>query len=200
MRVGLSVWPVKRISTIGGSRREQSVVEAIARLQKRETVLSDLRLRFDVNIPVLPIGKVRVVQIGSKISEHGLLKLCVVQTYPLSITSSSTPYILGCHVPHPSLNLGGTNLAIRPFSFGLRNKDTCILSGKSCSRGKRIRAVESGPGRVERLRSRCSRTCTVGVSCSDLYSASTCFTLSVNITTYCERQTHQLPFLRPNIQ
>lgn len=50
-------------------------------------------------------------------------------THPLIMTSSSAPYIFGCHVPQPSLNLGGMILAIMPLSFGLRNRDTCTLSG-----------------------------------------------------------------------
>jgi len=69
------------------------------------------------------------------------------------MTSLSMPYIFACHVPHPSLKRGGTNLAISPRRLGLLNIETCTLAGNSSSSGNNSLAVEVDPGLVERLRS-----------------------------------------------
>lgn len=111
----------------------------------------------------MTISEIRVVEIGS--ISRVLVELIRKEriSHPLIITSSSTPYILACQVPQPSLNLGGTTFAVTPRRCGLRNKDTCTRSGNCRRKGRRMQAVELDPGLVERFKSKCRCNCRLGL-------------------------------------
>lgn len=75
-----------------------------------------------------------------------------VLPYPDINSSSSAPYIFGCHVPpQPSLKRGGIIFAMSPFKLGLRKSHTWTRSGNSLRSGSSKFAVDIGSGRVQRL-------------------------------------------------
>lgn len=97
-----------------------------------------------MDISILSICKIRATEVGSEDMSMQNLLLLRGNTYPLIITSSSAPYHLPCHVPHPSSYLAGTIFSINPFNFGLLNSHTSHRSEKRSTRGNRRWAVEGG--------------------------------------------------------
>jgi hypothetical protein len=136
--------------------------------------LGERWLLIEADVTVLAVGKIGLVQVSTmNVSVHRIEARCVLdRSYPLIMTSSSAPYILACHVPQPSLKRGGTKWDNKPRSFGLRKSETCTLSGCLCSNGRRISAVDEGPGRVDRLRSSTKYTCSEGCVVRAVCSAS----------------------------
>lgn len=101
------------------SRKLQGVRRMRDNLQKIRTIARERILISYMNISVLPVREVGRIQIRTgeiMVTSKGVM----VSTYPVRISSSSTPYIFACQVPHPSSQRRGTILAKRPRKVGLR--------------------------------------------------------------------------------
>lgn len=131
--------------------------------EEGETVTRKRRGSLYVDVAVLPVREVRAAEIRATHGRQSVLECRKRQaTYPLRSTSSSTPYIFACQVPHPSSKRRGTSFARNPFNLGLLNRKTRARSGKSRDKVANARTVLVSPGRVERRRSRC--ICTTSLS------------------------------------